>query len=315
MKSYNKNDIAILASKTGFLRDQLEKVIRLSDILTAFYDNRLLRESLVLKGGTAINLTVFDMPRLSVDIDLDYCRSAEKETMMKDRDLITKEIQLLMNSNGYELNPRTKYPLSLDSWVWSYTNAGGNRDVIKIEINYSMRCHVLPTVDRQISIPFLEPFNTIVLSPLELFGSKIKALLERSACRDMYDVDNMINAGLFTADSEREMLRKIVLFYLCVGGSNPPSTTIDFTKINSIRFPQIRSQLIPVLRKTERFDFEIAKQNVVSFITNLMRFSNSEIEFVSKFNSGNYCPELLFDSPEIIECVRNHPMAIWKTMR
>ena len=40
-----------------------------------------LKGKVVLKGGTAINLTVFDMPCLSVDIDLDYCINSDKDTI------------------------------------------------------------------------------------------------------------------------------------------------------------------------------------------------------------------------------------------
>ena len=45
--------------------------------------DELLSEGIALKGGTAINLTVFDLPRLSVDIDLDYCRSIDREEMIE----------------------------------------------------------------------------------------------------------------------------------------------------------------------------------------------------------------------------------------
>lgn len=54
MTSYNKNDLAIIANQTGFLRDQLEKVIRLTEILRFFHDDTFLRQSLALKGGTAV---------------------------------------------------------------------------------------------------------------------------------------------------------------------------------------------------------------------------------------------------------------------
>ena len=64
------------SSKSGFIRDNLEKVYRLADVLEFINESDYLRDRLALKGGTAINLTVFDLPRLSVDIDLDYqnCR-------------------------------------------------------------------------------------------------------------------------------------------------------------------------------------------------------------------------------------------------
>jgi predicted nucleotidyltransferase component of viral defense system len=42
-------------------------------------------EHLALKGGTAINLTIFNLPRLSVDIDLDYTQNVDREEMLKSR--------------------------------------------------------------------------------------------------------------------------------------------------------------------------------------------------------------------------------------
>ena len=54
------------------MRDTFEKVLRLKEILKFLNEDKFLREYLLLKGGTAINLTVFNLPRLSVDIDMDY---------------------------------------------------------------------------------------------------------------------------------------------------------------------------------------------------------------------------------------------------
>ena len=82
MISYNKNDIAQLAAQTNFLRDNLEKVLRLSDVLQFFAQSPDLKDCLVLKGGTAINLTVFAMPRLSVDIDLDFHKDCTREEII-----------------------------------------------------------------------------------------------------------------------------------------------------------------------------------------------------------------------------------------
>jgi len=83
MSSYNKADLARIAKESGFIRDNLEKVIRLTDILKYFNTNLLLAESLALKGGTAINLTVFDLPRLSVDIDLDFVQVVVKRRCLQ----------------------------------------------------------------------------------------------------------------------------------------------------------------------------------------------------------------------------------------
>ena len=311
MRAYNKIELEKVARETGFIRDNLEKVIRLSKILEFLVSNDDLKGKVVLKGGTAINLTVFDMPRLSVDIDLDYCCNSDKETMMADRAVIGQEILGHMQSNGYTLHPSSKNTHALDSWVFSYLNAGGNRDNIKIEINYMMRAHILEPLTRKTSVPFIEEVDVYALAPLELFGSKIKALIERAAPRDMYDVNRMIKENIFKED-QMDMLRKIVVFYLAVGGQNKPEKAYSFERIRNIKFPQIRSALIPVLKKTEKFDFEEAKTNVISFLSGFLIPGDAEKNFIESFNQGEYKPEVLFDDHEIVERIKEHPMALWK---
>lgn len=311
MRAYNKIELEKVARETGFIRDNLEKVIRLSNILDFLVSNDGLKRKLVLKGGTAINLTVFDMPRLSVDIDLDYCCNSDKDTMMADRAVIGQEILRHMQSNGYTLHPSSKNTHALDSWVFSYLNAGGNKDNIKIEINYMMRTHILEPRAQKTSVPFIEEVDVYALAPLELFGSKIKALIERAAPRDMYDVNRMIKQKI-VKDEQMDMLRKIVVFYLAVGGKNKPEKEYSLERIQNIRFTQIRSALIPVLKKTEKFDFEEAKANVTSFLSNLLHLGEDEKTFIDAFNQGEYKPEALFDDPEIINRIKEHPMALWK---
>ncbi len=85
MISYSKEYVSKLAGETDFIRDNLEKVLRLVDILEFINNQTFLSERLALKGGTAINLVVFDMPRLSVDIDFDYTLNSDKDTMLADK--------------------------------------------------------------------------------------------------------------------------------------------------------------------------------------------------------------------------------------
>ena len=75
LSNYDKIFIGKRAVELGFVRDTLEKVYPLADILEYLNTNSLLKESLALKGGTAINLTIFNLPSLSVDIDLDYLKA------------------------------------------------------------------------------------------------------------------------------------------------------------------------------------------------------------------------------------------------
>ena len=82
MMQWDRLTLGRMAKELGFPRDTLEKVCRLADVLKFMESDELLSEGIALKGGTAINLTIFDLPRLSVDIDLDYCRSIEREEML-----------------------------------------------------------------------------------------------------------------------------------------------------------------------------------------------------------------------------------------
>ena len=208
MNSYNKQALDAIAKEQGFIRDNLEKVMRLVDILNYFHGSKLLSQTLVLKGGTAINLTVFELPRLSVDIDLDFSVNCSREEMLVTRQEVNDEVLRYMQSEGYRLAPSSKSPHTLDSWVFHYTNAAGNNDGIKIEINYSDRCHILPSVDTNVTIPFLSDVVVRSLAPIELFATKINALIGRSAARDIYDVHNMIAQGVFTSKEELDLLRK-----------------------------------------------------------------------------------------------------------
>ena len=310
MYNYNKNVLEKKSTETDFIRDNIEKVFRLCDILRHLNENPLFVEHLALKGGTAINLTIFSLPRLSVDIDMDFTTKCTREEMLAIRENINQNFLSYLFTQGYALSPNTKNPHSLDSWVLYYQNSGGNKDNLKVEINYSLRDHILPIIKKKVDIAFFD-FELRTLSTLELFGSKIKALIERTAPRDLYDVCNMLKYNIIKPD-EMNMLRKIVLFYLVVGGSDKPSIDYNFDNIDDLKFTQIRSFLLPVLKKSERFDFESAKSDVKKFLLKLMVFTESEKSFVENFNQKIYTPELLFDNIDIIERIKTHPMAIWK---
>ena len=71
-------------------------------------EDEVLSECLALKGGTAINLTIFNLPRLSVDIDMDYSKNTGREEMLQDREDVTTRISKYMSANGYLLSQKSK---------------------------------------------------------------------------------------------------------------------------------------------------------------------------------------------------------------
>ena len=56
MIEYNKNELAKVSGKYGFVRDTFEKVLRLTEVLRFIFSDEILSQHLILKGGTAINL-------------------------------------------------------------------------------------------------------------------------------------------------------------------------------------------------------------------------------------------------------------------
>lgn len=184
MPIYNKVEIGRVAQQHGFVRDIFEKVLRLKEILRYLNEEEYLREHLLLKGGTAINLTVFNLPRLSVDIDMDYTPNDTKEDMLEARDKITTLIKDYMEAEGYQLSQGSRFTHSLDAFYYQYQNAGGNRDMIKIELNYSLRAHILEPVHRRI-LPevFDDGFEIRMVAPMEIFAAKGNALICAGTCR------------------------------------------------------------------------------------------------------------------------------------
>jgi len=309
--SYDKNYISKRASELNFVRDTLEKAYRLADILEYLNTNPLLKVSLALKGGTAINLTIFNLPRLSVDIDLDFLKPVGKEEMLQQREMINNDILKYMESSGYSLNPRSKTTYSLDSKIFDYINLGGNKDNIKIEINYSMRNHVLvPQEAPIIAEPFKDKYLINRLNPIEIFASKINALLTRTAARDLYDVYNMVKFEIFN-EGEYTLLRKCIVLYKAISTRNI-DTNFDISTIDKLTQHKIRTDLQPVIRNRENLDLAKAKITTKKFIKNLMKLTANEQLFLTRFANKDYKPELLFDDHAILERVKKHPMALWK---
>ncbi|MCG8502910.1 MAG: nucleotidyl transferase AbiEii/AbiGii toxin family protein [Firmicutes bacterium] len=312
MSNYDIIYLGKKAEELGFVRDTLEKVMRLADILEYLNTNPILKDSLALKGGTAINLTIFNLPRLSVDIDMDYLITNNREEMLESREVINSAIDRYMLSQGYSINPKKKNPHSLDSWVYDYQGASGNKDNIKIEINYSLRSHVLGAEERPIITEhFSSEYKVKSLAPLEIYGSKFNVLLNRAAARDLYDVRNMIRYGIFD-ESQEEMLKKCVIFYAAISAKEV-NKTFDTKGIDSITKRKIKTDLYPVIKTKDDFELESAKKLVKEYISNLMVLTKEEKEFLDRFERGEYIPELLFEDKEILERIKNHPMALWKT--
>ena len=202
-----------------------------------------LKGKLALKGGTAINLISLDLPRLSVDIDLDFTQNLSKEDIEMEKSQLSKRLADYMWQEGYSLNAESRRHYALLSFSFAYINNAGNRDSIKVEINFVDRCHILPLEHKKImGKGIIDGFDILVLNTTELYASKINTLLSRAMPRDLYDVNTMINNKII---ENKELLRKCLIFYNMIGGEQDIDS-ISFKNIESINFAKFKAQLRPV---------------------------------------------------------------------
>ena len=82
--NFEESTINTIHQQSGFDQLYIEKVLRLLGILELFFSHPVLKDKYALKGGTALNLFYFNLPRLSVDIDLNYI-GLDREIMLIDR--------------------------------------------------------------------------------------------------------------------------------------------------------------------------------------------------------------------------------------
>lgn len=307
----NKRQLQKEANQHHYVRDTYEKVVRLVDILSYIRSEQFLFEHLALKGGTAINLTIFDLPRLSVDIDLDYTNNSSRDDMLKDRKIVKSLLINYLKKNGYQLSKDIREHHALNSIKATYINAGGNLDNIKIEINYMLRVHIYePVIVKTKKYGLIGGVETRTVDPIEIFGSKLVALMTRSTPRDLYDFFYMINANIFN-EEEIKKIKKCAVFYRAISNEDG---IFDFNldNLDSITQNNIKRFLIPVINAKEFFSLLEAKQAINDFFNNHFILDENESMFIEQFKRKKYIPELLYDGDEL-KRIQNHPMAIWKT--
>lgn len=312
MFNYKKRDIETKAKECNFLVNTTEKVLRLLDILEFIHNNEI-NSLLALKGGTAINLCLLDLERLSVDIDLDFTDSCIRETMLEKRKLIDYEIRSFMANEGYALSDRSKFVHTLDSYVYSYWTLSNSNDVLKIEINYSDRCHILDTDESVSSAKLGKSLAIRRLSDSELIGSKVSALLGRTTPRDVYDFYNLIASNLI---HDYSLVKKIALFYIVISAEKPIVFEDIFSeavrKIEALNYRIIRETLIPVIHRKTELDIRNMADTVIKKLKDMFVLDDEEKQYIEYFNNNAFKPDLLFHGFEVND-LTNHPMILWKT--
>lgn len=270
---------------------------------------------LLLKGGTAINIAIFDFPRLSVDIDLDLSKNFEKEELDKVRKYITNNLYKYLKTNGYKISEKkSKITYALNSIVVEYNDVKGNPENIKIEINYMNRIHILDTKKILLNTSVYENKNIKInlVNPIEIYASKICALLNRTMARDLFDIYTLSRYDLFD-ENEKNLLRQcFMLEYLAI--NNYPIEELNIEKIEKLDKQDIKTKLLPTLkdRNPRNNNVEVMKNSVRKYLKEILEIDDKIEEFYYHFNKGIYKPELLFENKEIINRIKKHPMIMWK---
>jgi predicted nucleotidyltransferase component of viral defense system len=171
---------------TGNYKNQVELLL---DILPLVAQE----ECFALHGGTAINLFVRNMPRLSVDIDLTYCPLEGREESLTQIHLGLEKLQKRIEE---VLGTAVQYQTDTHKLVVASSKAQ-----IKVEVNPVGRGLIAPAKKMILCERAQEEFDRFVeinvVSTGQLYGGKICAALNRQHPRDLFDVKYLLeNEGL-----------------------------------------------------------------------------------------------------------------------
>lgn len=167
-------------------------------------------QEFALKGGTAINLFVRDMPRLSVDIDLAYLKVAGRAESLAAINTAMK--RLAASIRGGLRDSRVNEVVNADEGVVTKLTIQRPGAQIKIEVTPVLRGCVFAPEMRRVSAAVETEFGyveTQLVSFADLYGGKIMAALDRQHPRDLFDIrDLLANEGITDA------LRQAFIIYL-----------------------------------------------------------------------------------------------------
>lgn len=174
-----------------------------------------------MKGGTAINLFVQDMPRLSVDIDVVYVpwqtpREEALQAIADELDAIARRLEKL------DLRSRKVASKGLGDTKLIIED---DETQVKVEVNVVFRGTVLPIERRTLCARTADMFSVELdlptLTPDELYGSKLVAAMDRQHPRDLFDVWNLYQSGGISDET-------IECFVTYLAGHNRPTHEVLF---------------------------------------------------------------------------------------
>lgn len=308
-------DLQRQAAATGFQTETLEKAIRLLSLLDALRSHPFLKTRFALKGGTALNLFAFDVPRLSIDIDLNYIGRADREVMLAERPKIEQAVQAVCEREGLKVN-RIPGEHAGGKWRLTYSSAASGSSTLELDVNYLLRTPLWPVLakDSQRIGPY-QATKIPVVDLHELAGGKLAALLSRTASRDVFDTCELLRHQ----DLDRTKLR--LAFVVYGGASRKDWRTVSMEDVRVAPI-ELQTQLLPTLRServTEKKKVRAWGDQLVAECRRLLGavlpLTTDEREFIERLNErGEIVPELVTEDPGMQATIREHPALRWKAL-
>jgi len=322
----SKEQVESIHEKTKFQVAKIEQVLNLAEILKAINEDPDLRDIFVLIGGTAINLLYADIPRLSVDIDIDLCKKditfSEAQNLIPiHRDIIeriAKSLDMECGKRESRLDRPASGRLNLLCQYKSHFSPGGT-GIVKLDISYYQRYTVFETVQ----IPFrsfgkeeaVEEFNVLTVDKHELWGGKAVALAyehERDpkpeeVCQffSTNKARHIFDAYCLEAElEERRSDIDIDKLRLCFILKGLPRISELFTlrgdMMRHCEEAEIERELYPYLEEKNRPPIREMRNKARNFLDRVCgnSWTEEEREFAEAYEQGEYCPEILFEERE-----------------
>ncbi len=300
------------AGVSGFPPETLEKVLYLLRLLDAIRRHPYLKDRLVLKGGTALNLFEFDSPRLSVDIDLNYIGTADVEGMKADRPRVEQALADVCNREGLTVERRAVEHAG-GKWQIRYASALGGGGNLQVDINFMLRLPLWPVVLRDSrKIGTFQVQQIPLLDINELAAAKLAALLSRHTARGLYRL-------LTQADLDNAKLRLAFLVYEGMNIEDWRKVSVEHIAFD---LEELKQNLIPILRGEAATMFEDGRewserlvQETRESLSRVPPFTEGEAQFLEALleRAEIHRERLTYDAAMIAK-IKDQPMLHWKAL-
>lgn len=300
------------ARSSGFRPEVLEKAIQLLHLLQSLSEHHHLEGKFALRGGTALNLFYFELPRLSVDIDLDYIGAREVDAMKAERPAFERAIEAVCSREGFNIKWIPQGHAG-GKWQLRYQSAYGRGGNLELDIDYMFREQLWPIEylnSRKIGQYQASGIPTVCIH--EVAAGKLTALFARCKARDLFDSHQLLSTG----DIDRQNLR---LAFIVYGGMNRRDWRTISIKDVTFDEQELDRQLMPILKsgmiavgQTREFGNKLVAE-CKEALSALLPFTPEESEFLDRLlDSGQISPELLTDDKELQVKINSHPWLEWK---